>query len=271
MGRVDSTPPPYLMSESKRSPRTSGTRSGFGQSDFGHSSFSNSRYVAAEELFDIQEQADFFMSLDQPEQAIEVLKNHITDSVETSALAYMDLFDIYHQLERTQEYSELREEFNQVFNAQVPNFQDYGQKTDGLEAYPVALQNIQRYWPGLQTLDVIEESIFRQPDAQIPPFDMLAYRELMMLYALAKELNKPGNAYKPMRSTSHINELTQTGLSQLDELPDLGLVGLAQGNRTSDVGLGLDLNDSNASDLQMLDFDLNDVGELPEPKGAPSV
>jgi hypothetical protein len=91
-----------------------------GYSDFANSNFASSRLVSTEELFDIQEQADFFMSLDQPEQAIAVLKNHITDNVETSALAYMDLFDIYHRTNREADYQELREEFNRVFNAQVP-------------------------------------------------------------------------------------------------------------------------------------------------------
>ncbi len=97
MGRVDSTPPPSLMPSATKLSGGKGNRSAFAHSDFASSLFGQSRVAAAEELFDIQEQADFFMSLDQPEQAIEVLKNHITENVETSALAYMDLFDIYHR------------------------------------------------------------------------------------------------------------------------------------------------------------------------------
>jgi hypothetical protein len=188
--RVDSSPPPMLVEPS--STGRSG-RSGFGNSEFAASTFGTSRVVDAEELFDIQEQADFFMSLGQTDQAIEVLKNHITENVETSALAYMDLFDIYHRANRERDYSELREEFNHVFNAQVPEFSRYGAPSNGLEGAPDVLGAIQEVWDRpSQAQDVIEESIFRKPGQDQHPLDMLAYRELMLLYALAKELGRPG-------------------------------------------------------------------------------
>jgi hypothetical protein len=171
-------------------------RNGFGSTDFSTSNFSGPRVLAAEELFDIQEQADFFLSLDQPDQAIEVLKNHITENVETSALAYMDLFDIYHRTKRVTEYAQLREEFNHVFNAQVPEFRYYGAPSGGLEDVPEVLKNIQDAWSmPLQAQDVIEESIFRQPGQDHKPMDMIAYRELMLLYSLAKELGRPNAKY----------------------------------------------------------------------------
>lgn len=285
MGRVDSTPPPSLIPQPKPRARASASasRSGFGQTDFGQSGFSNSRLIAAEELFDIQEQADFFMSLGQPDQAIEVLKNHITDNVETSALAYMDLFDIYHRTNRKKDYAELRQEFNRVFNAQAPSFEAYGQQNKGLESYPQALQNIQRYWPGPQTLDEIEELIFRKPDAQDQPFDMLAYRELMMLYALAKELNKAGAAFISVQSVAPIAGLTSTGLALLDGVSDSARADLQDAGAE---GLGLDLSFSESDQFNAaiahdattllpalplnednsLDFDLSEAADLPSPK-----
>ncbi|NJM43511.1 MAG: hypothetical protein HC858_05175 [Brachymonas sp.] len=209
MGRVDSTPPPSLMPSTSAAASAAGSKtilranagsSDYGHTDFGTSNFSSSRYVAAEELFDIQEQADFFMSLGQPEQAIEVLQNHISDNVETSAVAYMDLFDIYHRTNRAKDYTQLREEFNRVFNAQVPDFQHFGQYSKGLEAYPDALAQIQRYWPGPQSLEMIEEMIFRQPDATSQPFDMQAYRELMLLYTLAKTSTSQARCFSLRRN-----------------------------------------------------------------------
>ena len=191
MGRVDSTPPPSLRARSAH--RTAEGHTSFALSDFAHSGFSSSRLVDAEELFDIQEQADFFLSLGQPDQAIEVLKNHITDNVETSAVAYMDLFDIYHGAGREVDYAELREEFNRVFNAQVPEFAQYGVQSNGLEDFPDVLNKIELAWQQPEDAqNIIEESIFRQPDQFQQPLDMSAYRELMLLYALAKELARPG-------------------------------------------------------------------------------
>ncbi len=158
-------------------------------SDFGNSLPGMSRAVNAEELFDIQQQADFFVSLGQHEQAIEVLKNHISDNVETSALAYLDLLKIYHSLERRDDYNLLRDDFNRVFNAQVPVFDSYSDESNGLESYQMAMSRIEALWPSAKVLEIIEESIFRKPGTgDGEAFDLEAYRELLLLYAMAKDV-----------------------------------------------------------------------------------
>jgi hypothetical protein len=53
------------------------------------------------------------------------------------------------------------------------------------------MQRIQALWPSAKVLDVIEESIFRKPDRDNQPFDLTAYRELMLLYGVAKEISEP--------------------------------------------------------------------------------
>ena len=148
-----------------------------------------SRSVNTEELFDIQQQADFFMSLGQHSQAIDILQNHISDNVGTSALAYLDLFDIYHKINQREDFEALRDEFNRVFNTQVPQFDAYGSDSRGLEEYGAAIERIQALWPNPKVLSVIEESIFRSPELDAKPFDLLAYRELMLLYAIAKDVS----------------------------------------------------------------------------------
>jgi pilus assembly protein FimV len=158
--------------------------------EFESSAVGGLRPVNAEELFDIQQQADFFMSLGQHAQAIDILQNHISDNVETSALAYLDLFDIYHKIGQRTEFADLRDEFNRVFNAQVPEFDLYGLNSRGLEDYVPALERIQALWPNAKVLEVIEESIFRKPDLDNQPFDLMAYRELMLLYAIAKDVSE---------------------------------------------------------------------------------
>lgn len=273
MGQVDNTPPPAFVASA---PAPRGGRNGFGNTDFASSSFGGmgaNRVVAAEELFDIQEQADFFLSLGQPEQAIEVLKNHITENVETSALAYMDLFDIYHRTGREADYKELREEFNRVFNAQVPEFGKYGAPSNGLEDVPSVLLSIQESWSKpQQAQDVIEESIFRQPGADQHPLDMAAYRELMLLYALAKELGRPGAKFSMLPSSMQSAALPIAGVSNAPDV-DLG-GGLVLSNQQEEM-----LSFAAATDATInlpnglpptreraqedgLDFDLSDSAEL---------
>ncbi|WP_436154470.1 type IV pilus assembly protein FimV [Polaromonas sp. LjRoot131] len=146
------------------------------------------RLVNAEELFDVQQQADFFLSLGHPDKAVDVLRLHIMDNVETSALVYLDLFDLYHSLGRRDDYDALRKDFHRMFNAQVPAFDDYAIDTHGLEFYVTALTRIESLWSTPKVLNVLEESIFRKPDSRSEVFSLAAYRELLLLHSIAKKL-----------------------------------------------------------------------------------
>ena len=159
--------------------------------EFPASQMGVSRSVATEELFDVQQQSDFFVSLGEFDQAIGVLKNHINESHEPSALAYLDLFKLYHKLDRRTDYDRLRVEFNQKFNAGAPPFDQYSDASQGLESYETAFGRIQALWPQPRVLDVIENSIFRDAsDGEAEVFDLEAYRELLLLHAIAKDVIK---------------------------------------------------------------------------------
>jgi hypothetical protein len=159
--------------------------------EFPASQLGVSRSVATEELFDVQQQSDFFVSLGEFDQAIGVLKNHISESQEPSALAYLDLFKLYHKLDRRGDYERLRTEFNQKFNAGAPPFDQYSDISRGLESYETAFGRIQALWPQPRVLDVIENSIFRDAtDGESEVFNLEAYRELLLLHAIAKDVIK---------------------------------------------------------------------------------
>ncbi len=159
-----------------------------GESTFSPSGISASgRGVNVNELFDIAQQADFFVSLGQHDHAIEVLSNHIRENAQTSPLAYLDLFKLYHDMDRQPQYDELRLQFNRIFNAEVPPFQGFRQSGDGLEAYEGAMTRIQSLWNTPRVLDVIEESLFRKPGRSAEAFGLEAYRELLLLFAIANE------------------------------------------------------------------------------------
>lgn len=181
---LDADSAPALLTQDKR--------------EFAPSQLGVSRSVATEELFDVQQQADFFVSLGENEQAIQVLKNHLAESQEPSALAYLDLFKLYHKLGRADDYEQLRRDFNRLFNASAPGFAQYTDVSRGLESYEVALGRIQALWPQPRVLELIEKSIFREPgDASAEVFDLEAYRELLLLYAIAKDVIQRDRAEGP--------------------------------------------------------------------------
>ena len=226
------------------------------------------RGVNVNELFDIAQQADFFVSLGQHDHAIEVLSNHIRENAQTSPLAYLDLFKLYHDMDRQLQYDELRLQFNRIFNAEVPPFEGFRQRGEGLEAYAGAMTRIQSLWNTPRVLDVIEESLFRKPGRPDDAFGLEAYRELLLLYAIASEfIDSPLQpnfeqtdlpvSDTPDSSPAHGHETavaaTLTELQPLSASAVYGVgdekipVSIQSGSRepkTAGMGLDIDLTDS---------------------------
>lgn len=251
--------------------------------DFASSFGGSSRAVNTEELFDIQQQADFFVSLGQFEQAITVLRNHILENPDTSALAYLDLFEIYHQLGNQEEYALLREDFNRVFNAQVPTFDQYHLESKGLESYTGAMSRIEALWPSSKVLGVIEESIFRKPGAgDGEAFDPEAYRELLMLHAIAKSVIEPGKDAPdvgfsgPDASPPTITRDSRPPDFSETKVQPLSTAEKAQAHRDLDrsmprpssrIGLDIDLSDAEDGTAHSMPVDLDLSLDVPPSTG----
>lgn len=195
------------------------------------------RHVNTEELFDVQQQSDFFVSLGQHDQAIAVLSEHIADNPETSALAYLDLLRIYHSLDRRDDYARVGQEFERAFNASVPDFEHFSEVGRGLEHYRSTLARIEAQWPRPGTLGLIEELVFRKPGTRgDESFDLAAYRELLLLYSVAKEVIDPDSAPPtPVTPLSfldtHEAKLEPTRPAELDRATEQ--VGLAGGDHNA--------------------------------------
>jgi pilus assembly protein FimV len=146
------------------------------------------RAANPEDFLDAQQHADFFVSLGQYDQAIEVLKKHIDDNAEMSPLAYLELMKIYHTLSRQSDYNAARQDFHAHFNARVPNFAAFTDEGIGLDDYPATMLSIETAWGTPRVLDTIEANIFRTEGDSGKPLDLAAYRDLLLLYAVAKTL-----------------------------------------------------------------------------------
>jgi pilus assembly protein FimV len=143
--------------------------------------------VSPEELFDIQQQAEFFISVGEHQQAIEVLKTHIAERGATSPLAYLELLRLYHTLSRVEEFTQLRTQFMQSFNAQVPEFASFHRTGRMLYHYTDALADIEAEWTSPSVLQLLEKLLFRQNGVgSVEPFDLAAYDDLLLLLSIAQ-------------------------------------------------------------------------------------
>ena len=250
--------------------------------EFSTSAMGVSRSVATEELFDVQQQADFFVSLGEDEQAIQVLKDHLTESHEPSALTYLDLFHIYHRLGRRNDYEALRDEFNHVFNAGAPPFDSYSQRGQGLESYETAFSRIQALWPQPRVLDLIEQSIFRDStDSNTEVFDLEAYRELLMLHAIAKDLiqrdsNPPRaagdfqhTAMQPLKAAGNTAPAASRPVRAASDQQHTQPMALGDTPPASSR-LGLDINLDDLSEMAQFEASLPEVGVPVEASAKPT-
>lgn len=154
-----------------------------------------------QELFDVQEQAEFFSSVGQYHRAVDVLKEHVRQNPDVSALAYLDLFSLLHKLGRRKDYDELTAKFNEQFSVEVPKFDEYGSASvKHLDDYEPAMDSIAGLWPDEEAMDVIAELIFRKPKEGQTPFSLEAYRELLMLYAILRDVREGVVSGEPFHS-----------------------------------------------------------------------
>ncbi len=153
------------------------------------------RSINSEELFDIRQQAEFFVSLGQTDQAVRILENRISQNGESSPLAYLDLLKIFHSLGLRADFRQLRDDFSQLFHASVPEFASFQEEGRELEDYPQVLAHIEEEWGMPGVFGAIEEHIFRgQWNAGSEPFDLAAFRDLLLLHAVAQWAQSPSES-----------------------------------------------------------------------------
>jgi pilus assembly protein FimV len=146
------------------------------------------RAVSAEELIDLEQQAEFFVTLGQDDAAVDLLLNHIGSAGGISPLPYLKLLEIHRHRADREAYERVREQFNQRFNAYAPAWEDRNAPARSLEDDADVMARLQAAWPTpARAMGVLEPLLFRQGTSE-PVFDLAAYREVLFLYEVARDL-----------------------------------------------------------------------------------
>lgn len=153
------------------------------------------RELSVEELIDLEQQADFFVVLGQDDAAIDLLMGHVRSSGGASPLPYLKLLEIYRRRGDRDAYERVRERFNRRFSAYAPDWDNDLAQGRTLDDYPQVLRQLQRLWDEpMRVTHMLDAALMRQ-DADGETFDLPAYRELLFLYSIARDLAEhPTNA-----------------------------------------------------------------------------
>ena len=169
------------------------------------SGYGRSRMLpSAEELLDVQEKANFFLAIGQPEKAIELLESRLLEHLGTSPFLWLDLLDLCRKLQRAEDYERVREQFQRHFPTRLPHFEEAHTQNGGLERYPKALSRIELLWPSTRVMQEIEKSLFEERAPGAIMFDLEASRELLLLYSIALDVTSldDGRPYTPTMVTA---------------------------------------------------------------------
>lgn len=164
--------------------------------------------VSVEELIDLEQQAEFFIVLGQDDAAIELLEAHLGGHTQEIPWPYLKLMEIYRRLGRRADYERVQERFNSHFNGHAPTWESDMEQGRSLVDYPGVVDRLQALWAEpARAMDVLEMSLVHLgPEADA--FDLPAYRELLFLYAVARDLSDRAERRHP--ASTEIAPLTAT-------------------------------------------------------------
>ncbi len=147
--------------------------------------------VTVEELIDMQQQVDFFLVLGQADAAIDLLQSRVSTGA-SSALPYLKLMEIYQSQGDTDSFAAMAQSFAERFNAMPPAWG--GDMNEGrlLEAYEPVLVSVQNVWTDAAvSMALLQNLLTFGPDGdELRGFDLPAYRDLLMLYSVARDLSE---------------------------------------------------------------------------------
>lgn len=142
--------------------------------------------LATDSLVDVEQQADFFLAVGQDEAAKALLAEAL-DGAPTPRL-HLKLADILSRHADREAWEALRLRTEARFNLAMPAWDALAGPDRGLEAHPLALARLVAIWPNpLRAAATLGKSLLRPAEGHPARqrFDLSAYRELMLLHAIA--------------------------------------------------------------------------------------
>jgi hypothetical protein len=168
------------------------------ESEYKFAANARSTLPNAEEILDEIQQAEFWMDMQQPERAIEILESNWGGERPSSPLPWLYLFDLYRTVGDREKYEDLTERFEHLFNGRVVPWGDGSalEHLRSLEDFPFLLKKIVQLWPTDDLVPFLENLLVDDRDGRRQGFDLAAYRDILFLTKIAYDIQDSKNAAK---------------------------------------------------------------------------
>lgn len=162
--------------------------------------------VKVEEISDVTQEAEFWISMNDPQRAIEILSAQEQLEQPDSPVPWLFLLDLYRTVNDRQKYDLLRDRFIIFFNANIPDFDTDLSKVPSrqLEDFPHLTQKICDGWGRNGIIPYLESLLVDDREGKRAGFDLPVYRDILMLLGIAHELEKIMAIEGPLRASPEV-------------------------------------------------------------------
>ena len=147
-----------------------------------------------DELADLEQQAEFFAAIGQDDAATALLEAHLHRAGGGSALPYLHLLEIHRRRGDRDAFDRARREHGPRFAAAAADWDGTDASARALEGHARAIASLQALWATPPEAMRLLEALAARPGDDNAAFDLAAYRDLLLLYAVARDLAMPPEA-----------------------------------------------------------------------------
>jgi pilus assembly protein FimV len=148
-------------------------------------------------MADIAQEAEFFIELGENDRAIALLESSLETENSLIPVPQLLLLDLYRKTDNEPAYNAMRDDFAERFNASVPTWEeDPNSSRRELADYPRALEQVCRSWRSDNIVPTLEALLVDDTRGSRLGFDLPAYREVIFLYGIAKQLELDSDGLK---------------------------------------------------------------------------
>ncbi|WP_295756940.1 hypothetical protein [Undibacterium sp.] len=184
--------------------------------------------VNVEEISDVTQEAEFWMSVNDPQRAIEILEPQSNTDHPDSPVPWLYLLDLYGIVKDQSKYDLLRARFVANFNANIPEFSAEvdSESISLLENFPHLIARICSLWNSSEIIPFLQSLLIDDRDGKRAGFELPVYRDILLLISIAHELERV-NAIEGMAAGAKNPFAHHPGADASIEQPakeDLGMI-----------------------------------------------
>ena len=149
--------------------------------------------IHIEEISDAVQEAEFWLALKDPHRAIEIMEPQCMGDDPSTPVMWLLLLDLYRTVKNQEKYARLRQRFKRKFNTHILEINETS--APGTVKFLCDFEHLTgklaAFWNTNYILPFLESLLIDDREGERVGFELSVYQDILMLIAIAKDLEKP--------------------------------------------------------------------------------